>query len=97
MRRGARDSCVLCIPPELIKRFRFLADTGSGRGDPKARELSQGAVRGAPGPSAPARWVSYTRALCASAENGGSDRFCLGNEGEATNERRVGEDDSLAL
>lgn len=51
---------------------------------------------------------SCTRSLCLSAVGAihtgrvcqrreWSDRFCLGNEGEATNERPVREDDSLAL
>lgn len=60
---GRRDSCVLCTPPELIDLPRL----GRHWIGPWAPE---GEVTAAPGPSASARWVPYTRAVCASAENG---------------------------
>lgn len=96
MRLGARDSCVLCSFPELID-LPLLGRHWIGRWGPEG----EGAVSRSS--------ESCTRSLCHSAlgvrhtgcvcqRREWSDRFCLGNEGEATNERDpVWEDDSLAL
>lgn len=81
MRPGARDSCVLCLPPELIHLSRL------GR-----RRIGPWGPEG----EARARWVSHTRAVCASAENGAAGSV-WGTRATPQMRDPASEDDSLAL
>lgn len=95
MRRGARDSCVLSIPPELID-LPLLGRHWIGPWGPEGEgAVPRSSERCTRSPCPSAVGVIHTGPVRQRRE--WSDGFCLGNEGEATNERRVGEDDSLAL